>query len=68
MRPTLHHFARGPDPEVAEFLVTSKQAQYLFTVKANQPALLDRCSALPWHRVPVLDRSRDPRPHRDPDP
>jgi predicted transposase YbfD/YdcC len=45
--------------EAAEFLVTSKQAQYLFTVKANQPALLDRCAHLPWHRVPVLDRTRD---------
>src|SRR4029453_6779095 len=44
--------------EAAEFLVTSKQAQYLFTVKANQPALLDRCAHLPWHRVPVLDRLR----------
>jgi hypothetical protein len=43
----------------AEFLVTGKQAHYLFTVKANQPTLLDRCAALPWHRVPVLDRTRD---------
>jgi predicted transposase YbfD/YdcC len=46
-------------PEAAEFLVTSKQAHYLFVVKANQPALLDRCSVLPWHRVPVGDRTRD---------
>jgi hypothetical protein len=23
------------------------------------PRLLDRCAALPWHRVPVLDRTRD---------
>jgi len=45
--------------EAAEFLVTVKQAHYLFTVKANQPALLDRCAHLPWHRVPVLDRTRD---------
>jgi predicted transposase YbfD/YdcC len=43
----------------AEFLVTSKQAHYLFTVKANQPTLLDRCARLPWHNVPVLDRTRD---------
>jgi hypothetical protein len=28
-------------------------------VKANQPTLLDRCQRLPWHRVPVLDRTRD---------
>jgi predicted transposase YbfD/YdcC len=46
-------------PEAAEFLVISKQAHYLFTVKANQPALLDRCAHLPWHNVPVLDRTRD---------
>jgi predicted transposase YbfD/YdcC len=45
--------------EAAEFLVTRKQADYLFTVKANQPTLLDRCAALAWHQVPVLDRTRD---------
>src|SRR5829696_5878909 len=43
----------------AEFLVTSKQAHYLFTVKANQPVLLDRCARLAWHNVPVLDRTHD---------
>jgi predicted transposase YbfD/YdcC len=43
----------------AEFLVTGKQAHYLFTVKANQPALLARCERLAWHNVPVLDRTRD---------
>jgi len=46
-------------PEAAEFLVTRKRAHYLFTVKANQPTLLDRCARLPWHRVPVADRTRD---------
>jgi predicted transposase YbfD/YdcC len=46
-------------PQAAEFLVTSKQAHYLFTVKANQPTLLDRCAAIPWHDVPVGDRTRD---------
>jgi predicted transposase YbfD/YdcC len=46
-------------PDAAEFLVTSKQAHYLFCVKANQPTLLDRCARLPWHHVPVLDRTRD---------
>jgi predicted transposase YbfD/YdcC len=46
-------------PAAAEFLVTDKQAHYLFTVKANQPTLLDRCAGLPWHRVPVLDTTRD---------
>jgi predicted transposase YbfD/YdcC len=45
--------------DAAEFLVTAKQAHYLFTVKANQPTLLDRCARLAWHRVPVLDRTRD---------
>jgi hypothetical protein len=45
--------------EAAEFLVTGKQAHYLFVVKANQPTLLDRCARLPWHRIPVLDRTRD---------
>jgi DDE family transposase len=46
-------------PDAAEFLVAGKQAHYLFTVKANQPTLLDRCARLAWHRVPVLDRTRD---------
>jgi predicted transposase YbfD/YdcC len=45
--------------DAAEFLVTSKQAHYLFTVKADQPTLLDRCARLAWHNVPVLDRTRD---------
>jgi DDE_Tnp_1-associated/Transposase DDE domain len=46
-------------PEAAEFLVTRKQGHYLLQVKANQPTLLARCTGLPWHRVPVLDRTRD---------
>jgi predicted transposase YbfD/YdcC len=46
-------------PAAAEFLVTDKRAHYLFCVKANQPTLLDRCARLAWHRVPVLDRTRD---------
>jgi predicted transposase YbfD/YdcC len=46
-------------PDAAEFLVTGKQAHYLFVVKANQPTLLERCAGLAWHRVPVLDRTRD---------
>jgi predicted transposase YbfD/YdcC len=45
--------------DAAEFLVTGKQAHYLFTVKANQPTLLDRCVRLAWHNVPVGDRTRD---------
>jgi predicted transposase YbfD/YdcC len=46
-------------PAAAEFLVTGKHAHYLFCVKANQPTLLARCEHLPWHRVPVLDRTGD---------
>jgi predicted transposase YbfD/YdcC len=45
--------------EAAAFLVGVKHADYLLTVKANQPTLLDRCQRLAWHRVPVLDRTRD---------
>jgi predicted transposase YbfD/YdcC len=45
--------------EAAEHLVTGKHAHYLFTVKANQPILLDRCARLAWHHVPVGDRTRD---------
>jgi predicted transposase YbfD/YdcC len=43
----------------AELLVTGKQVHYLLVVKANQPTLLARCAHLPWHNVPVLDRTRD---------
>jgi predicted transposase YbfD/YdcC len=46
-------------PDAAEFLVAAKQAHYLLTVRANQPTLLARCARLAWHRVPVLDRTRD---------
>jgi hypothetical protein len=46
-------------PEAAEFLVGEKHVHYLFTVNANQPTLLGRCQRPPWHRVPVLDRTRD---------
>jgi predicted transposase YbfD/YdcC len=43
----------------AEFLVAGKQAHYLLTVKANQPTLLARLQRLPWHLVPVADRTHD---------
>jgi hypothetical protein len=49
----------GGAPDAAEFLVARKHAHYLFTVKANQPTLLTRCAAMPWHNVPVGDRTRD---------
>jgi predicted transposase YbfD/YdcC len=45
--------------DAAEFVVTTKQAHHLFTVKANQPILLAGCGHLPWRNVPVLDRTRD---------
>jgi predicted transposase YbfD/YdcC len=45
--------------EHADWLVAEKHADYLFTVKANQPTLLDRCEGLAWHNVPELDRTRD---------
>jgi hypothetical protein len=45
--------------DAAEFLVVAKRAHYLLAVKANQPTLLKRCAELAWHRVPVLDRTRD---------
>jgi hypothetical protein len=45
--------------DAAEFLVSSKQVDDLFTVKANQPLLWGRCARSAWHQVPVLDRTRD---------
>jgi predicted transposase YbfD/YdcC len=45
--------------DAAEFLVSSKQADYLFVGKANQPLLRGGCARLAWHRVPVLDRTCD---------
>jgi hypothetical protein len=45
--------------DAAEFLVGTKRAHYLLAVKANQPTLLKRCAELAWHRVPILDRTRD---------
>ena len=38
--------------EAAEFLVTGKHAHYLFTVKGNQPTLLDAAPALPGIESP----------------
>ena len=46
-------------PDAAEFLVTGKHADYLLIVKGNQPRLYDQLRALPWHAIPVLDRTRD---------
>ena len=38
--------------ETARYLVEDKQAYYLFTVKDNQPTLLDDIATLPWERFP----------------
>ena len=46
-------------PDAADFLVREHHAHDLMVVKANQPTLLACCQRLPWHRVPVLDRTRD---------
>jgi hypothetical protein len=43
--------------DAAEFLLSSKQADYLFMVNANHPLLGGRCARWAWHRVPVLDRT-----------
>jgi predicted transposase YbfD/YdcC len=45
--------------EHAEFLITGKQADYVFLVKGNQPALHAQLKALPWPAIPILDRTRD---------
>ena len=45
-----------PEADPRQSLMT--EASWRFTVKANQPTLLDRCARLAWHNVPVLDRDR----------
>jgi predicted transposase YbfD/YdcC len=45
--------------EHADWLVTHKHAAWLLVVKHNQPALYQQLIALPWHQVPVADRTRD---------
>lgn len=42
----------------AEFLVTGKNAHYIFIVKKNQPGLYAQLKRLPWRQVPVAG---DPR-------
>ncbi|MDQ0279515.1 putative transposase YbfD/YdcC [Arthrobacter silviterrae] len=44
--------------EHAEYL-HSRGAEYVFTVKANQPKLHDQLRALPWNRVRVGHKTRD---------
>jgi predicted transposase YbfD/YdcC len=42
----------------AEFLVTKKNADYILTVKKNQPSLYAQVKNLPWRNVPAGDRQR----------
>jgi predicted transposase YbfD/YdcC len=48
----------------ADWLVTVKQADYVLTVKANQPNLYDQLATLPWREVLVADHTRDRGHHR----
>jgi predicted transposase YbfD/YdcC len=42
----------------AEYLVGSRGAHYVLTVKRNQPSLHAQLTALPWKQVPVADEGR----------
>ena len=42
----------------AEYLVRSRGAHYVLTVKRNQPSLHAQLTALPWKQVPVADEDR----------
>jgi predicted transposase YbfD/YdcC len=42
----------------ASFLV-DRGAEDLLVVKANQPTLHAQLAGLPWHKIPVMDRTRD---------
>ncbi|TQN33210.1 DDE family transposase [Haloactinospora alba] len=42
----------------ARWLV-ARGAEYLLTVKANQPTLLSQAKALPWAQAPVLEAARE---------
>lgn len=49
----------------AEFLVTSKHAQYILVVKRNQPSLYAQVKNLPWRNIPAGDRQHDRGHGRD---
>jgi len=49
----------------AEFLVTGKNAHYIFIVKKNQPGLYAQLKRLPWRQVPAGARHRDRGHGRD---
>jgi len=43
----------------AEYVVGSRGAHYVLTVKRNQPNLHTQLKALPWRQIPVADEARD---------
>jgi predicted transposase YbfD/YdcC len=43
----------------AEYLVTRRQADYLITVKRNQPGLHAQLAALPWKQFPIAHQTRE---------
>ncbi|BCB88798.1 ISAs1 family transposase [Phytohabitans suffuscus] len=43
--------------EHARWLVQTKQAGYVFTVKRNHPHLYRQLKTLPWTKIPVLDET-----------
>ena len=45
--------------EHAEFLVTTKSADYLLVVKNNQPGLYAQLRTLPWRQVPAAHDARE---------
>ena len=51
--------------EHARFIVEDKHADYLFTIKENQPGLFDAVNALPWEDAPVAHTGRDRGHGRD---
>lgn len=51
--------------EHARFIVQDKHADYLFTIKENQPGLFDAVNALPWEDAPVAHTDQDRGHGRD---
>ena len=51
--------------ETARFIVEDKRADYLFTVKENQPSLFDAINALPWEDTKVAHAGQDRGHGRD---
>ncbi len=51
--------------ETARFIVEDKGADYLFTVKENQPSLFDAINALPWEDTKIAHTGQDRGHGRD---